>query len=390
MTAYRRGYGTGRGAGYKNLAPLDPYIHSMNRKGVSAVPKAKVFKSKTPHLDAMRERTDIWSAITGKTFRKDFGMIPTGKKKGLIKELARNVISGAKWALEWEKEHLPSQAKWVQDEYNLAKDEAIKLGKLGLEKAKEGIEWEKEKLPSQVAWVKKEAEDVKEILQKKQDLHDVRDELDTNDDGVQDISMSELEIANKNIVKGLDTIDLNKNNVPDHREEDFTKISSIKVPEPHTMTNAPCPPEPPEHEIVKKENAFHKLKDIVDKGYALGERYIHEKQEEEHHIEDMTDAELMKNAIRKKGSGFFFASGNRWENELKRREIEKVKLAHELKVIRQKSFENLPKEGQSSDPFAFLFPSSSSNQSKNVSYKKMNESKPLLPALPDPLEGLFR
>jgi hypothetical protein len=375
----RRGYGTGRGAGYKNLAPLDPYIHSMNRKGVRVTAIAKPIKSKTPHLDAMRERTDIWSAITGKTFRKDFGMIPTPKKKGLIKEIARSVIGGAKWALEWEKEHLPAQAQWVKDEFNAAKDETIKLGKMGLEKAKEAYEWEKEKLPSQVAWVKKEVgqveEGVKEALQKKQDLHDVRDELDTNDDGVQDISMAQLEIANKNIVKGLDKIDLNKNGVPDHREEDFTEISSIKVPTPHTQTNAPCPPEPPE--IVKKENAFHKIKDIVDKGYAMGERYIHEKQEEQHRIEDMTDAELMKNAIRK-NTGLFFLGGNRWETELKRRETEKVKLAHELKMIRQKAYENLPTE-KSSDPLSIFFPSSSSSASRR-------ESKSILPALPDPLE----
>jgi hypothetical protein len=342
----RKGYGLNKGQGYKNLVSLDPFVHSMSAKGV---------KSFTPQQIVYDFKKDKYK----------FGTMQTSKKKGLIKELARKVVDGAKWAYEWEKEHLPKQEQWVKDEYNKAKDEVIKLKN----------EWDENKKEKE--FEKKGLEVVD--LQKKQDLADVRDELDTNDDGVQDISMSQLEIANKNIVKGLDTIDTDKNGIPDHREAKFTDISSIKVPvpAPHTMTNAPCPPcAESEHEIVKQENAFHKIKDIVDKGYAKGEAYLHERQEEEHNIEDMNDAELMKNAVRKK-SGLFLFGGNRWENELIRRETEKVKLAHELKQIRQKAYENLPKDGERRDAFDFLVP-------------KSDNSKAKLPAIPNPLEGLFK
>jgi len=36
MKQTRKGYGKGLGMGYKNLVPLDPYIHSLSAKGVKS------------------------------------------------------------------------------------------------------------------------------------------------------------------------------------------------------------------------------------------------------------------------------------------------------------------------------------------------------------------
>jgi len=175
----RRGFGTGRGQGYLNLAPMDSLQHSLNAKGVKK------------QFIMPPERKDPVSMLMGKGRRYDFGMIPTPQKKGLIKEIARKVHQGVDWAIEWEKKHLPAQKEWVKKEYTKAKELAVK----GLDKVKDYAE------------------------QKKADLDDVRDELDHNDDGVQDISYETLTNTNLEIQQGLNTIDLDNSGVPDHLED---------------------------------------------------------------------------------------------------------------------------------------------------------------------------
>jgi len=165
----RRGLGKGLGTGYFNLVPMDSHIHSLSAKGV---------KSKIP--------TQI---VSGKNY--DFGMIPTPKKKGFIKEIAKKVVDGVKWAEKWEKEHLPKQKAWVKKEFEKGKD----LYERGADKVKDYFE------------------------QKKEDMDDVRDELDTNDDGVQDISYGELMNTNLQIQQDLNTIDVDNSGVPDHLED---------------------------------------------------------------------------------------------------------------------------------------------------------------------------
>lgn len=398
----RQGYGKGKGMGYKNLVIKDPYIHSLNAKGVkSKVKRPKAKKSKTPQLDMMKERTDLVSVLRGKGFRKDFGLIPTPQKKGLIKELARKVVEGVGYALEWEKEHLPSQANWVKDEFVKAKDEAVKL-------AKTGIAWEKEHFPAQKQFIQekvtalekagaekiqelkqdlKQHKELKELgkvgitpyydpdlkLKKAQDLHDVRDELDLNDDGVQDIPMYELEKANSNIVSGLNKIDLNQNNIPDHQEDGFTNLSTMKLPpqpsytEPSEyMSNVPVAPIPfmagePEPlpeipfeplevseveyeekmgipfpmmtgaDIKPKKSFFQKAGEFAKKEYDVGKGYVQERQRQVKEIHQIPDNKLKQYAI-EEGEGFM-GGLNKYEKEIIRREKERKFLAEKLKQV---------------------------------------------------------
>lgn len=365
----RKGYGQGKGKGYKNLIQLDPYIHTLSAKGV------KTKKSKTPNLDMMRERTDMMSVLSGKGFRKSFGLLPTPQKKGLIRELAKKVTDGVSWAVEWEKEHLPQQQAWVKKEFEQAKEQAIKLEEAG----------------------KKKLEEIKENLQKKKDLDDVRDELDTNNDGVQDIPLSKLQEVNTEIVADLDTIDTDNNGVPDHREEGFTNINTIETPELPSYTEpsegvltnkpiAPIPfmtgePEPkpePETKMVAPEYAVepeYKVEydtpkvglpiplmtgkdleppkpkktfisqtgELAKKGYIAGKefaqkeieagkRYIQQRKEETRELHQLPYAELRQLAI-SEGQGAF--GMNKYEQEIFRREKEQKYLDQKIKEIRE-------------------------------------------------------
>jgi hypothetical protein len=361
----RTGYGRGQGMGYKNLVTQDPYIHSLSAKGVKT---KKPKKSKTPNLDMMKERKDMFSVLQGKGFRKDFGMIATPQKRGLIRELARKVAEGIEWAKEWEKHHLPSQKAWVKKEFEKAKEEAIKLEKAGAEKLKEWKEDIREKKAERE--LKKEGFEPYE-LQKAQDLNDVRDELDIDNNGTQDISMSELNKANQDILSGLETIDLDNNGVPDHQDDEFTNLSTINLPiqpsytEPsvEVMTNKPMTlpiptmtGEPPEEPIIeplqvedgrtkmgvpfpmmtgkdlepKKDTFLQKTTKFVRKEFELGKGFVKKKQKETRELHQTSDAQLRQLAIQEGASMFGL---NRYEREIIRREKEKKFLAEKIKAV---------------------------------------------------------
>lgn len=184
----RKGLGKGLGIGYKNLLPTDSYIHSLSAKGI---------KKNNPVLaNVMSFKIED---VTPDIIPDNFGTIPTYKKKGLIKEIARKVQQGVGWAVKWEKEHLPKQKAWVKKEFKDAKNLAKKVSKTYLKGVK-----------------KREAGTLTE--QKKADMDDVRDELDIDNDGIQDISLPELEDVNQGIKYDLETIDLDSDNVPDYRD----------------------------------------------------------------------------------------------------------------------------------------------------------------------------
>jgi hypothetical protein len=393
----RTGLGKGQGMGYKNIIPKDSYIHSLSAKGV---------KSKTPNLDMMSEKTDFLSILQGKGFRKDFGLISTPQKKGLIRELARKVVDGTNWAIEWEKQHLPQQKAWVKKEYEIAKEEASKLRKKGVDKYNE--------------W--------RQTQQKKLDMDDVRNELDLNDDGVQDIKVEELEKANVQIVDSLDTIDLDKNGVADHQEEGFTNLNTLDVPmQPSyieenkdvvsnapmtlpipTMTGAEPQPEPEPIDIdpmqveeaseveyeqdkiglpipfmtgedikpktfgekvgdfAKKE--FEAGKRVTQKGIEKGKAYLKQKQAEARELHQIPDAKLKQLAI-SEGSGFM-GGLNSYEKELIRREKEKKFLAQKLRDVN----EGKTSSGGAGDLFGFLNPVATLTPKR----AKQVEDKPLI------------
>ena len=271
----RRGYGTGKGQGYKNLMQIDPFIHSLNAKGI---------KSKK---------------LLPQNFKKgyDFGNTATPQKKGLIRELARKVHEGVDWAIQWEKEHLPKQKEWVKKEFEQAKE----LAKRGVDKVKDYAE------------------------QKKEDLDDVRDELDINDDGVQDLDMSDLEIANQEITQGLNQIDLDNSGVPDHIED-----GTFDMPEPPRPSGAgfPFPTTDPKRDFEKKEGVFKKGARFVGstfkKAKEEGRQIIEKKRLEKDIIRHMTDPELRTKAI-ELGKPTF-GKYNAFEREIIRREQEKARL----------------------------------------------------------------
>ena len=207
MAKIRRTFGTGRGQGYLNLVPMDSLIHSLNAKGIQTTGVLSA-KGRVKYPD---EKRDIVSVMRGKGFRKDFGSIPTPPKKGAIRDIARKVHEGVDWAVAWEKEHLPQQKAWVQKEFAHAK-----------ELAKKGI-----------TAIKDKAHEIKDAKEKRQhqkevDMQDVRHELDTNDDGVQDKTIQELKQVNKQIERDLQKIDLDVNGIPDHIEDNFVIDTEFK------------------------------------------------------------------------------------------------------------------------------------------------------------------
>jgi len=329
----RKGYGYGRGMGYKNLVPIDSHIHSLSAKGVKSYPKG---------------------------VRTNFGLMPTPQKKGLIKEIARKVADGVAWAKEWEKEHLPAQKKWVKKEFEQAKAEAIKLEKLGKQKLKDWKEQMREKKAE--GELKKEGFETYDLdLQKTQDLNDVRDELDTNNDGVQDIPISELNKANKKIVSGLDKIDLNNNNIPDHQEEQFTNLSTMEVPQDDfILRNQPEPDEPYQEPPVEpmevdktklgvpfpfmtgkdleppkppQKTFFQKAGEFAQTNIEKGKQYVKKRQAETRELHEIPDAKLKQLAVQEGASAF--GGLNKFEKELFRREKEKRFIEKKLKDVRE-------------------------------------------------------
>ena len=371
--AIRRGLGSRQGQGYKNLVPYDKVIHSLNAKGVHTTLFPKGGKHQKQGKQPIPEKKDILSFLSGKGHRNDFGSIPTPQKKGLIRELARKVAQGVDYAIEWEKQHLPQQQEWVKKEYHKAKEELQKVGK-SVEEGKK--KWQEEH---------------------KKDVDDVRDELDTNDDGIQDIPLYELEDVNKGIVQQLDTIDLDNSGIPDHNEDGFLNMpkqpESTPEPQPEPVPDIDFEPmememeiseEPiyknkvylplpvlnpkedygsllhPEQDIpipTHKESFREKAGKLVKKEFAIAKEkagegigkvktYIKGRQLEKDFIKQMPDSQLRELGVREGSGGgilssFGFGGGskslNKYEKELLRRTEERIKLDNAIQMAKEKA-----------------------------------------------------
>lgn len=263
----RIGLGKGLGKGYKNISSQDPIVHSFSAKGISQnigiLPK------------------DYVSTL-------EFGKIPTSHKKGLIREIARKSKEGVAWAIEYEKKHLPKQRDWVKKEYYSVKNKLNELCDKN----------------------------------KKKDLDDVRDELDTNDDGIQDISVKELEEVNGEIHQNLSNIDIDNDGVPDYQELNPPTVSYSTEIENN------------------KPSALDYIRGTVSSGVTkVKTKYQehHKKQvETKTELEQLSNKQLEELAIRRRG-GFFGKS--KYEKEL----LERIKFKEQLK-LKEKEAKTLPKK----------------------------------------------
>jgi hypothetical protein len=324
MTYARRGYGTGRGAGYKNLAPSDSYIHSLNRKGVGTYVKrvsTPIRKSKTPHLDMMKDRTDIFSLMVGNPLRKDFGSVSTPVKKSILGKMFDKAKKGVEYAVEWEKEHLPAQEKWVQDHWQTLKDEAkeFQQKQKDAERQKRIEEHKKEqedRAQEDVMAIKKNAEKISETLGKPEEP------VYTN------MPLEEP------MMPSLDE------QMPEAPEPE--PIVEIQPPKPNIMEEHLKAEEEAQktREKVREtldavegmaKKGFAKTKDFIEKEYAIGKKYIQEQQEKAKELHEMSDAELTKLAIQTPKP--LFSKNNKYESELFRRETVKNYIANQLHLI---------------------------------------------------------
>jgi hypothetical protein len=300
----RKGLGRNKGKGYYNMVYKDPYIHGLSAKGV------KTYVPYTLHHNPR------WGV-------NDFGDKVTYKKKGLIKELARKVSDGVGWAIEWEKKHLPGQKEWVKKEF---------------EKAKQGID----KLNQRINDKRAEAELKKEGFtpyydldtEKSKDMEDIRDEVDTNDDGIQDKTLQDLDEVNAGIRQDLDTIDLDSNEIPDYEE---VEPLDVQVTE------------------GKAGSIISTLGDTL--GKYLSEK-VAERKAYKKHLDELSNNELETLAIRT-GRGLF--GSNAYEMELYRRQEEKIRIEANLKNEARRSAQRYSGQGSSSsggfgDTFSFINP----------------------------------
>jgi len=320
MAYARRGYGTGRGAGYKNLAPSDSYIHSLNRKGVGTYVKrasTPIMKSKTPHLDMMKDRTDIFSLMAGNPLRKDFGSIETPVKKNILSKMFNKAKQGVAYAVEWEKEHLPRQEKWVKEHWDSLKDEAKEF-RQNQEKQRaieENKKQQEERAQEDVMAIKKNAEKISETLGKEEPVY-------TNQP-LEEPEMPSLEEQMPEAPMPEPVMELEPPK-PDVKEEHLqSEEEALKQREKIRQTLDAV------EGIAKK--GFAKTKDFVEKEYAIGKKYIQEQQEKAKELHEMTDAELTKLAIQTPKP--LFSKNNKYESELFRREKAKNYIANQLHLI---------------------------------------------------------
>jgi len=290
--AHRRGIGKGMGQGFKNLMPQDPMTHSLSARGIKSTYNIK--------------KIDVPEKVP------NFGLIPTAKKRGLIREIARKVNEGVHWAIEWEKRHLPQQKAWVKKEYEQAKD----LAKRGYDKVKDKVE------------------------QKKEDMDDVRDELDTDDDGTQDIPIEEFNDTGVEIRQQLDTIDLDNSGVPDYVEE---PVQVEVKPEPTLFPEVKPKGDGVLQKILKTEQKVQKR---IVTAYETAK-------EEKARVLAMSDAQLRERAVREP-SGFFGVGKNKYDRELLRRAKKRIIVADELKKTRAKQRQDI-KEKKSGTGFDVSF-----------------------------------
>lgn len=293
----RKGLGLGLGQGFKNMMPQDPFTHSLSAKGIKSTYNIK--------------------QISAPEQVPKFGIIPTSKKKGLIKEIARKVNDGVHWAVEWEKKHLPSQKNWVKKEYEKAKD----LAERGLDKVKDKVE------------------------QRKEDMDDVRDEMDTDDDGTQDISIDDFNKVNEEIKQDLNQIDLDNSGVPDYAEDGVEKPTLF----PTFKTQ----------EVVEGEPEPTLLPELKPKGDGILQKVLQTEQkvqkkivtayetakEEKARVLAMSDAVLRERAVREQSGAIFGLGKNKYERELYRRAQKRLAVANELAKTKAKKKKEL-KEGK--------------------------------------------
>lgn len=274
----RLGYGKGKGRGYLNLISLDPYIHSLSAKGV----RTRQFNSY--NLFAKSERCFLEYDKKGNPVNLPYNIdsMPNNKRRGLIKELAKKAIDGVSWAVKWEKEHLPKQKEWVKAQYVKAKDLAHRV-----------------------------KDNIKDTVEKKhEDLADVRDELDIDDNGTQDISIEQLDNVNDGIRTDLETIDTDGNNVPDYMETEplddldiETQITEPKVAE-------------------KKKSFFSSGKEFAEKEFKVGKEFVKKKIAEREHTQEelraLSNKELKELSIKTTKTSLF-GGKDMYEKELLRR-----------------------------------------------------------------------
>lgn len=292
----RRGYGKNQGQGYKNLLPPDSTTHSMSARGIKS--------TKDEPLIQMQKINNPY----------DFGKIPTTEKQGLIKELARKAHQGFDWAVAWEKRHLPGQKEWVKKEYKKAKELAHKAGD--------------------------KIHDFQERIKKDRD--DVRDELDTNDDGVQDIHIDKLKDVNKGIKRDLSKIDLDKDGQPDAHQSGFFGI------EPKGRKPLPEPPKSPRQELFEKaEFEIKPKKPSFVRRFVEGSKHkLGEMKTERDFIRSMGDTELKEKAVREESG--FFGGANKFQKELIRRQKSRINIrlsVAQAKKEEEKKFKERQEKG---------------------------------------------
>jgi len=286
----RKGMGIGLGKGYKNMIVTDPIVHSLSAKGIKK--KRRLFNN--PY------KKDIYN----------FGKLPTETKRGAIRDIARKVTEGVGWAVEWEKEHLPKQKVWVKKEFNQAKE----LAKQGVSSIKRGMK-------------KRQLErDFKKFQE--EDMNDVRNELDTDDDGDQDISIKELAKTNREIEKQLQTIDLDNDGVPDHHEDGIVYSGDLPDAPKPKGAGFPLPSVDPKRDYGDKGSIFKKgvsfVREKGEQAIDIGRQQIEKRQLQKDMIGHMSDKELREKAILvgKPALGKY----NVFEKEIIKREQNKIRL----------------------------------------------------------------
>ena len=170
----------------------EPTRHALSARGI---------KNAKPHERRMKY---------GSPFsQKNFNRLTREQQRGNILDLAKKSYAGMKHAVQWERDHLPQQSKWVKDEFNEAKNAVQKFV-------------EKEKTDPESAynntkeWVKETYDqagqnitEFKKELTKQPtgfiDRAEVADEKDHDEDGSPDITDDQLDRKNAEIGIELET-----------------------------------------------------------------------------------------------------------------------------------------------------------------------------------------
>lgn len=169
--------------------------HSLAAKGI-----------KTKRTDSSNFRLQFKERPSGFT-QKGFNRLTQAQQRGNIIDLAKKSFAGMKHAVEWEREHLPNQARWVRDEYHEAKTATRKTYDALKKGSEPAIAKSKEWLQEHTEKAKHNADDFLEELKKAPtisiDRKEVADEKDHNEDGTPDITDQELDQANNEIKESL-------------------------------------------------------------------------------------------------------------------------------------------------------------------------------------------